>query len=144
MSWSSPKSVRVWLPLALVALGSGCGSEGAFGVVPASGTVKYDDGSLIQAGRIELVFVPQQPAKDAKTHPRQGVAEVNVADGTFTASTYEFHDGIIRGKHRVTAKSIAEQGGFTKAISKKYRSADSTPLEIDAQGQSIDLVIAKP
>lgn len=122
----------------------GCGQGGAYGVVPAEGSVKYDDGTLIEAGRIELLFVSQEEAIDAKTHPRQGVAEVNVADGTFTASTYGFHDGVIRGEHRVIAQSIAPQGGYTKAIPKKYSRAESTPLVIDAQGQSIDLVIEKP
>ena len=122
----------------------GCGGSGPYGVVSTKGVIKYDDGSLIQAERIELLFNSQEPAKDAKTHPRQGVAEVNVADGTFTPTTYEFGDGLIRGEHLVIAKSIKMGFGNTPAIPQKYHSTETTPLRIDAQGQFLELTIEKP
>lgn len=122
----------------------GCGGGGPYGVVSTKGVIKYDDGSLIEAERIELLFISQEPPQDAKTHPKQGVAEVNVADGTFTPTTYDFGDGLIRGKHRVTAKAIKMGFGYTPAIPPKYHSTDSTPLEIDAQGQFLELSIEKP
>ena len=123
----------------------GCGQSGAYSVVPSTGTVKYDDGSVIPAGRIELRFISQEPAQDAGTHPRQGITEVNVEDGTFDyVSTYKHGDGLIRGEHKVIARSIAPGGGYTPAIGEQYASESSTPLVVQADGKPIDLVIEKP
>ena len=125
-------------------LATGCGSNGAYRTVSARGTIKYADGSLIPADRISLEFISQEPAKDAKTHARPGKSEVNVEDGSFVVSTYEFEDGLIRGKHKVTAASIKASGGYTKQIPGKYRGVRTTPLEINAEGGPIELLIEKP
>lgn len=141
-----PRPTRSAIVLAalLVGLSVGCGGPGPYDTVGGKGTIRYDDGSNIPAGRIELIFISQQPPLDAKTHPRQGVAEVNVADGSFTVTTYEANDGLIRGEHVVLAKSIAPGGGYTPAIPAEYRSASTTPLSVDAQGQAIELVVPRP
>jgi len=144
MGLARPTCAFVGASALAIAASLGCGPPDPYGVVGTKGSIKYDDGSLIEAGRIELLFGSQEPPKDPKTHPRQGVAEVNTADGTFTATTYDFEDGLIRGKHRVVAMSIAPRGGYTNAIPPVYRSADTTPLEIDAQGQFVELTIPKP
>jgi hypothetical protein len=80
----------------------GCGGSEPYKLIPVSGKVTYDDGSLISAARIELVFQPQAEPLDPKTFPRPGRAEVNPADGTFSAATsHKYGDGLVVGKHKV-------------------------------------------
>ncbi|MGL4514624.1 MAG: hypothetical protein ACRCT8_16165 [Lacipirellulaceae bacterium] len=128
------------VPIGLPAL-VGCGGSGAYDVTAASGTVRYADGSLIPAGRIELRFLSQQPPIDAKTYPRQGLAEVNVSDGSFKVTTYAAGDGLIAGEHRVIAVSIAPGGGCTTAIPKEYASAETTPLVVRAEESPLEILI---
>ncbi len=124
---------------------SGCGSEKtAYPLVSVTGSVKYADGSLIPAKRITLKFVSQQSPVDAKTHPRPGLGEVNVEDGSFIVSTYNYNDGVIRGKHKVTVQSLDEKNHATDAIPKRYGDSNSSPLEVDTQNMPFDLVIEKP
>jgi hypothetical protein len=79
----------------------GCSRE-PFKLVPISGKVTYEDGSLIPAARMEVAFDPQAKPIDPKTHPRPGRAEVNVADGTFSeATSHKYGDGVVAGKHKV-------------------------------------------
>ncbi len=67
-----------------------------------SGKVTYDDGSPISAARIDVTFLPQVQPVDRKTLARPGKAQVNVADGTFSAVTsHNYGDGLVVGKHKV-------------------------------------------
>jgi len=80
----------------------GCGGSEPFKLLPVSGKVAYEDGSLISAPRIEVVFEPQAGPIDPKTHPRPGRAEVNPTDGTFAeATSHKYGDGVVVGKHKV-------------------------------------------
>jgi len=80
----------------------GCGGSEPFKLLPVSGKVTYEDGSLISASRIEVVFEPQAAPIDPKTYPRPGRAEVKAADGTFAeATSHKYGDGVVVGKHKV-------------------------------------------
>jgi hypothetical protein len=80
----------------------GCGASEPFRLIPVKGKVTYQDGSLIRAARIEVMFLPEAKPIDAKTHPRPGRAEVNPADGTFSeATSHKYGDGLVAGKHKV-------------------------------------------
>jgi hypothetical protein len=46
---------------------AGCGGSQPFSTVPVSGKVMYEDGSLIPAPQIQVMFVPQVPPVDKKT-----------------------------------------------------------------------------
>jgi len=63
---------------------TGCGSGNAYNTMKVSGDIKYDDGSIIPAERIELKFYSQEPGKDVKVVPKMGVTEVDVSQGTFS------------------------------------------------------------
>ena len=108
-----PKWRAAGAALAAVLLAVGCGGSGPFDLIPVDGKVTYEDGSLIQATRIEIQFDPDPEsvkAIDGK-HARMGMAEVNVADGTFsgvTSSTYE--DGLSPGKHFVSIQIYEKEG----------------------------------
>ena len=95
--------------------------------------------------RIELRFVPQVAALDAKTMPKHGVTEVDVANGTFEyVSTYEFGDGVVEGKHKVIAMAMDDRSALLPAIPAEYHSDLTTPLEIDTTQRTLDLFVKKP
>ena len=88
----------------LLSVVCGCGGApgGGYDIVPVSGKVTWDDLSVIAVPELQFHFVPQVKPIDQKTFPRNGTAEVNVADGTFASvTTNEAGDGLIVGKHKV-------------------------------------------
>jgi hypothetical protein len=140
----------VWAGLVLGTIGLamlvGCGSE-PYSMVQVTGKVTYEDGSVIPAKRLRVVFVPQAQAVSAAVHPRPGEAEVNVADGVFqTVTSHKYGDGLVIGKHKVQVISLDENETETNAVPKEYRNADTTPLEVEVgSGKTeIELKVKKP
>ncbi|MDY0167283.1 MAG: hypothetical protein RBS80_12115 [Thermoguttaceae bacterium] len=128
--------------LALPVVLAGCGSAEPYDTVSVSGTIHYVDGSRIPASRITLFFVPQVPAVDAKTHPRNATAEVNVEDGTFSnASTFSFGDGVIPGTQKVLVRAYSENDEPSPAVPQKYGDSDTSPLEVQIEGKTKSLVL---
>ena len=127
-------SARMWLCLgllsSLILMGvSGCGESAPFDIVPVTGKITYEDGSLIPAARVVVSFNPQADPLDEKTYPRQGAAEVHVKDGTFSeVTTWKYGDGVIAGPQKVTVESFDEMENPTPDVPQKYRSPDTTPL----------------
>ena len=117
---------------ALLLLGSLCGCGGqAYDTVDISGTVTYEDGSLIPAEQIFVEFNSQQKNLDEKTFPRIGKAEVNVKDGKFNVvSTYDFGDGAVVGEHKVVVKAYENGVPTDKFFPKQYSDETTTPLKI--------------
>ena len=133
--------------LALPVVLAGCGSADPYDTVSVSGTIRYKDGSRIPASRITLFFVPQVSAFDAKTHPRNATAEVNVEDGTFAnASTFTFGDGVIPGIQKVMVRAVGENDEPSPAVPQEYGLSDTTPLivEIDGGTDTLALEIDNP
>lgn len=131
--------------IATVIAAGGCGSKNAYKTVAVSGTIKYDDGSIIPANRIELQFVPLAAAIDIKTKPKLGIAEVNVEDGSFElTSTYDYGDGLVVGKHKVLASALADPVGYLDSIPSDFRDVDKTTLEVDTANRPFEIVIPKP
>ena len=127
-------SVRTWLCLGLLSglilTGvSGCGDGAPFDIIPVTGKVTYEDGSLITAPRVVVSFSPQVKPLDEKTYPRPGSAEVHVKDGTFSeATTWKYGDGVIAGPQKVTVESFDDMESPTADVPRIYRSPDTTPL----------------
>jgi len=129
------------------ALMAGCGGSEPFKLVPVSGKVTYEDGSLIPAKRIVVVFQPQVEAADAKTHPRPGRAEVNVADGTFSFMTsHKAGDGATVGPNKVLVTSYDDRENVTGEVPAVYGSLQTTPLKVEVGKGSdhFDLSIKRP
>ena len=80
--WSAIAVYGCASALALAAI-SGCSRSQPYSCVKVSGKVTYKDGSLIPAQRMRLIFVPQTPAIDPKTPPKDGMTEVDVQTGKF-------------------------------------------------------------
>jgi hypothetical protein len=133
------------LLLSAMALSLGCGSSEPFDYVPVTGSVKFEDGSLIEAHRVVVTFHPQSPPKDPKTHPRPGVAQVNTADGTFTQVTsHKPNDGIVPGLHKVTVQAIDENEQPVDIIAPEFTDVEQTPLTHDtASGNKYDFKVKK-
>lgn len=123
----------------------GCGSADPFDYVQVSGKVTYEDGTPIPADSIRLTFVPQSESLDEKTHARPGVAEVSVADGTFSVVTSRKHgDGIVPGQHKVTVVALDASQTPTRAVPVEYHGEVSTPLEVNTSQRSFALTVRKP
>ena len=137
--------VRVrFLLISGLALAIGCSSE-PFDYIPASGSVTYEDGSLIPADRLVITFVPQVELGDEKVHPPNSIADVNTADGTFDAVTsHQNGDGMIAGRHKVQIVALDAQQNLTAAVPRLYTSASTTPLEVDTADRPFQLKIPKP
>jgi hypothetical protein len=116
-----------------ISLAVGCkGSTHPYKTAPISGKIAYEDGSLIKAARIELVFWPQVEPLDAKTVPRKGVATVDPADGTFSeASTWTDGDGAVLGKAKVTVVTYNDKDETTAVLPDAYGDPGETPLEVE-------------
>ena len=140
------RGVRDWGAPCLVLLGAlGCSDGNPYEMVEVTGTVKYEDGSLIPAESIMLKFAPQAAPIDAKTHPRKGIAQVNVSDGTFQfATTHKHADGVVAGKHKVLVTAYSKDGKSDEVIPKEYGHPATTPLEIDASESPLELKVRKP
>jgi hypothetical protein len=128
----------------LVAVSTGCDSSEPFTYVQTTGKVTYEDGSLIQADYISVTFLPLAPPVDARTHPRPGYAEVNVADGTFKSTTSHKHgDGLTAGEHIVLIRAFDKEMTATRAIPIRYSDADTTPLRANTDDATFHFKIAK-
>jgi hypothetical protein len=124
---------------------SGCGSSKPYPVQKVSGKITYEDGSLIPAQIIRLVFVPQTPPVDPKTPPKMGRTEVDVKSGSFSdATTFVRADGIIRGEHKVFVQCIVNGVQSRKLIPQEYASAEKTPLKVKTSDSPFDLKVPKP
>lgn len=125
---------------------AGCGgSKDPFSYVKVKGKVTYADGSLIPAQRIKLTFNSELPPLDAKTYARPGVAEVNVADGTFDSETSHFAgDGLRPGKHKVQVQTFDKNEHPVPLVPARYGDPKLTPVEIDTASGDIDIKVDKP
>ena len=135
-----------WAALGIVGASAvGCSESNPYDLVDVSGTVAYEDGSLIPAGSIMLKFDPEAAPLDAKTHPRKGFALVNVADGTFEyATTHKHADGLVAGKHKVLVVAYAAEGKAGNFVPKEYLRPDTTPIEVDTANLPLEIKIKKP
>ncbi len=127
----------------LAALIAGCGG-GPFDIVPVSGVVKYEDGSLIPSSDYRLKFVPQMDSPDGRNFPRVATAMVD-AQGRFDqATTHKYGDGLIQGKHKVYIK-IGDGPNGKRLVPAPYLDAEQTPLAVDtAEGRSFEILVPKP
>ena len=130
--------------LGLLALLVGCGSSDPFSYVAVSGTVKYDDDTLIPADYITVTFQPLEGTIDKRTRPRSADANVKVQDGTFTAATsHKFGDGIVPGQHKVTVRAFDAGMNDLPVIPKPYTLVAETPLEVNAKDSPFDIRVPK-
>jgi hypothetical protein len=129
-----------WVIAVLVSC-SGCGSDVPFGIVPVHGKVTYEDGSLVPADEMMVIFNPVDPPRKGKMVAPGGRTSVDVADGTFKSVTsHRPNDGVVLGKHKVVviASKKGPNGrlGSGNLVATKYRKTATTPVEVDVSSSS--------
>jgi hypothetical protein len=130
----------------LVATLAGCGGSEPFSYVKVTGSVKYPDGSTIDAPNVRLTFIPQDAkSDDPKISPPQGHADVK-ADGTFDSVTSHLpNDGLLPGKHKVIVETRSANDMPLQLLDPKYGDATKTPLMADtANPDSFNFKVDKP
>jgi hypothetical protein len=124
---------------------AGCRDPNPFEQVPVSGTILYEDGSVIPAKGIRLIFDSQAPPADAARFPRPASALVDVFNGSFaSATTYRHGDGLVRGKHKVVLDIVPPTEGNTPLVPPEYLSAKTTPLIVDTDSLPLELRVPQP
>jgi hypothetical protein len=123
----------------MLVAGVGCKRD-PYACVPVSGKVTYEDGSLIPAQRIRLIFVSQAPPVNPKVYPRDGSALVDVKTGTFSwATTYVPKDGLISGEHKVLIQCTP-----AGLVDKDYDDRNNTPVTVNTSQSPFELKVQKP
>jgi hypothetical protein len=121
---------------------SGCGNSKPYSCVKVSGKVTYDDGSVIPADRIRLIFVSQAPQINPKTPPHNGEVYADVKTGQFESpTTFIRGDGIIAGDHKVAVQCILN--GQLALIPTEYTSSTTTPLTANSSQSPFEFKIPK-
>ena len=110
---------------------AGCGYKPPYSCVRVSGQLTYDDGSLIPADTVRVIFLSQARPIDPKTPTKNGTADVDPKTGKFDfATTFAYKDGIIAGEHKVVIQCI-RRGQLTHAlIADEYADPAKTPLKV--------------
>jgi len=126
-------------------LSSGCGTRDPFRYVPVSGVITYEDGTLIPADEMMLLFFPQSAPLNERTHPRPGMAYVDKATGRFEkATSHKLGDGLVRGRHKVTIVNMVRAPFPPEIVPPEYADPATTPLEVDTADAPFHIKIRKP
>lgn len=97
----------------LVAIGApGCGARTPFPVAPVSGKVVSADGKPLDALRMTVVFVPKVTGPEGAV--RGGRGNVNLEDGAFEITTFDFGDGAAVGTNGVGIEVMAKNHALTR------------------------------
>jgi hypothetical protein len=142
-----PQTVRLALCLTACAAlfaAAGCGGK-PYSCVHVSGKITYEDGSLIPADQIHLIFLSQAKPIDPKTPPKNGLADANGKTGEFDfATTYASRDGIIAGEHKVVVQCISNGLQRRDLLPPEYGAKDKTPLKVRTSDLSLVMKVPKP
>jgi hypothetical protein len=133
------RSVLLAGPLASVL---GCSGD-LYDMTHVEGTITYEDGTPIPADSITLRFTPLTPSLDPKRPPKPAITQEVDPTGKFSGlTTYRYHDGLIRGRHKVAV--TATRGGKMGLVPHSYEQEATTTLEIDTSDSPLELRIPKP
>ncbi len=124
---------------------AGCRHNGdPFSYVKVSGKVTYEDGSLIPANYMEVIFISEGEAVGLM-HPKDGSGLVDTKTGEFkSVTTHTPFDGVVRGKLKVTIVGNNHKPLPETIVPREYYYAKETPLEVDTDELPFILKVAKP
>lgn len=121
----------------------GCGPKSPFEYVDASGRIMYEDGTLIPASGLRLLFSAQDAPPVEGAHPRPGVAEVNDKGEFACVTSYKYCDGLVPGRHKVAVQQIKGKDG-RQLVPNECTSIATTPLMVDTSQLPFDIKVPKP
>ena len=133
----------------LIVLG-GCGGSEPFALVPVTGKIAYEDGSLIPGDRVVVCFIPVVRPTHGKDVFSGSQGELDVKTGAIVGvTTHKYADGTMLGQYKITVAAVKYgQNGvqtFTAAVPEPYRRFETTPLACEVvRGRPIVLTVAKP
>ncbi len=138
MSLLKIRSLSCLVCLTLLASLSGCGAKGDFAVAYVKGTIKKQDGTPIQSGKIK--FAPISTDAESKAgKPAFG----RIKDGEFELTTYSNSDGAVIGKHTVYLTEARAKDGNERHNC--VISPEQNTVEVVAGTNEIELVaVPKP
>ncbi|WP_146588569.1 hypothetical protein [Posidoniimonas polymericola] len=109
-----------------------------------TGSVRYEDGSVIPASNYELKFVPQVESPDGVQFPRVGTAIVDSKGAFSAATTHKYQDGLIVGKQRVYLK-IGRGPDGRPLVPPEYLASETSPLEVEVSRRgALELKVPRP
>ena len=137
-------SIAAVLIAQLVAL-AGCGEKSPFQYVDISGTVRYEDSSLLPVHALVINFHPQISPSVAGKSARMGSVLINSATGEFAnVVSIKGQKGVVRGKHKVTLHLPGRQPLPPDVASLDYSNPEKTPIEINADDRHFDIRVSRP
>ncbi|MCA9221629.1 MAG: hypothetical protein KDA71_14960 [Planctomycetales bacterium] len=142
-------AIARWMAAAIVLLAAvGCGDE-PFRIVPVSGKVTYEDGTVITAPRLAIHFEPQLQPIEGKFYPKAATAEVDPATGEFSMmTTHKMGDGAILGEHHVYIVPMTQLGtaAWRGVVPYEYTTPDTSPLRatVTRSGETFEFKVPKP
>lgn len=133
------------LPITLGIAGFvGCGGDDSQNLVPVSGKVTYEDGSLIEAEQITITFFPESPGDKPLPNARGAMAIVDVKDGTFdSAMTRVSGDGMLVGSYQVVVRADDANSQLLDGFPQKYAERATTPIKVHTDDSPFHFRIAK-
>ncbi len=117
--------MRLAAVVAVLLLAAGCG-DGRPKLVPAAGKVTLNGQSVVGGS---MTFHPESGALDKGDRPSCQLQ----ADGSFTAQTYPYGDGVVPGAYKVTLDP-ALAARIKKPL---YADPTKTPLRIDVPAAGV-------
>jgi len=118
----------------------GCGEASPY--TPATGTVKFDDGTVPQGDVSMITFQPKMLGPGTKG--AQGTIE---PDGSFRLSSERPDGGVKPGEYAVTIHAMIGYPHGKSVVPMEYTSARKTPFsaKVEASGENhFDFIIEKP
>ena len=101
-------------------------------VVPASGTVKFEDGSLLEGEILQINF---SPAPNQEEQVVVATSDIDPTDGSFVLKTGSPpREGATEGDYRVVINAISEYATNRRDIvADEYADANKTPLTVTVE-----------
>ena len=123
----------------------GCGTRTPFRYASVSGSVRYEDGSVLPVPNLVVNFHSLARPVRGSDYSRVGSAIVDPKTGRLAAvGSVKGQVGIVQGKHKVTLHLPNRQPLRDDVASASYSDPLGTPLEVDTRSQPFDIRIAKP
>jgi hypothetical protein len=136
-----------WTLISVLAVAAvpGCGQKAPYSCIRVSGKVVYEDGSLIPADQVHVIFLSLTPPTTPKTPPKNGIADANGKTGVFDfATTYLYRDGIVAGEHKVIVQCIRNGLQARELVAPEFSDPVKTPLKVRSSESPFVIKVRKP
>lgn len=119
--------------------------RGSVPYVSVSGSVKYDDGTLLPVDSLAVRFHSLVRVRDAQTLPAAGTAVVDTKTGTFSsASTSFFRRGVLQGLHKITLHMPDGTEIDPSIVGKDYCDVQTTVLRVHTKNSPFTIRVQRP